>query len=468
MKRAFYLAVLIIFGFATTVYGQVKGFSAEQLIELVKKNHPIAKQADLIVDKAKAEVLAARGNFDPQLRNETGQKSFGTDMYYYYNRPKLEIPTWGGVEISAGTSYLSGAKTDPEDTRGSSHFWGISVPLAKDLLMDKRRAMLRTAQIYRQASEYERKALLNDILLEALRVYWNWSQQFQVCKILEDALVINRQRVEWVKTGYRLGDRAAIDTVEAITQLQQLELQFNQAQMEFQNNRYELSSFLWNDNQEPVDLDSSLVPANETVLLERLNDPLSSLLELSTLQHPELMQYPFKLKALEVEKKWKFQELLPEARFQYNQLGKGFNILGADSGPLFGNNFQYGLSLGIPLRLSKGRAEYRKAKLKILETRLQQDNKQVMIQMKIRSIYNEWQTLRRQVELQQQTLNNFIALQRAEESRLRNGESSLFLVNARENKSLEARQKLQELKNKFSFTGYKLLWSIGSLGTSTP
>ena len=468
MKQSFLITVLLIFGYSSNICGQVTRFSAEQLIELVKKNHPIAKQADLIVEKAKAEVLAARGNFDPQLRNETGQKSFGTDMYYYYNRPKLEIPTWGGVEITAGTSYLSGAKTDPEDTRGSSHFWGISVPLAKDLLMDKRRAMLRTAQIYRQASEFERAALLNDILLEALRVYWNWSQQYQVCRILEDALVINRQRVEWVKTGFRLGDRAAIDTVEAITQLQQIELQSNQAQMEFQNHRFELSSFLWDDNQGPLALDSNLIPANETVSLERLNDPLSSLLELSALQHPELMQFPFKLKALEVEKKWKFQELLPEARFQYNQLGKGYNILGADSGPLFGNNFQYGLSLGIPLRLSKGRAEYRKAKLKILETRFQQNNQQVMIAMKIRAIHNEWQTLRRQVDLQQQSLNNFLALQRAEESRLRNGESSLFLVNARENKSLEAKQKLQELKNKFSFTGYKLLWAIGSLGSVKP
>ena len=468
MKQSFLITVLLIFGYSSNICGQVTRFSAEQLIELVKKNHPIAKQADLIVEKAKAEVLAARGNFDPQLRNETGQKSFGTDMYYYYNRPKLEIPTWGGVEITAGTSYLSGAKTDPEDTRGSSHFWGISVPLAKDLLMDKRRAMLRTAQIYRQASEFERAALLNDILLEALRVYWNWSQQYQVCRILEDALVINRQRVEWVKTGFRLGDRAAIDTVEAITQLQQIELQSNQAQMEFQNHRFELSSFLWDDNQVPLALDSNLIPANETVSLERLNDPLSSLLELSALQHPELMQFPFKLKALEVEKKWKFQELLPEARFQYNQLGKGYNILGADSGPLFGNNFQYGLSLGIPLRLSKGRAEYRKAKLKILETRFQQNNQQVMIAMKIRAIHNEWQTLRRQVDLQQQSLNNFLALQRAEESRLRNGESSLFLVNARENKSLEAKQKLQELKNKFSFTGYKLLWAIGSLGSVKP
>lgn len=468
MKQKFLIISFSLLFICHSTIAQKISFSAEQLIEQVLKFHPVSKQANIIIDKAKAEVLAARGNFDPVFKNELGQKSFTGDMYYYYNRPRLELPTWGGVEVSAGTYYLSGSKTDPEDTKGSSNYWGISVPLAKDLLMDKRRAMLRTAQIYREASELERKALLNDILLDALRVYWNWSQQYQVCQVLEETMQVTRQRVQWVKTAYQLGDRAAIDTVEAFTQLQQLELQYNAASMEFQNYQYELSSFLWNEKQEPRDLDNNTIPSNENKLLDKLTDPLSTLLETAIKNHPELGQYPYKLKALEVEKKWKFQELLPEARFQYNQLGRGFNILGADSGPLFGNNFQYGLSLGIPLRLSKGRAEYRKAKLKILETRLQQDNKRVLVEMKLRSIYNEWQTLRRQVDLQQQALNNFLALQKAEEARFRNGESSLFLVNARENKSLEAKQKLLELKNKYSFTGYKLQWSMGALGSSLP
>jgi outer membrane protein TolC len=328
--------------------------------------------------------------------------------------------------------------------------------------------MLRTAKIYREASELERKAILNDILLDALRVYWNWSQQYQVCQVLEETMQVTRQRVQWVKTAYQLGDRAAIDTVEAFTQFQQLELQYNTARMDFQNYQFELSSFLWNEKLEPQDLDNNTIPSAENKLLEKLTDPLSTLLETAVKNHPELGQYPYKLKALEVERKWKFQELLPEARFQYNQLGRGFNLLGADSGPLFGNNFQYGLSLGIPLLLSKGRAEYRKAKLKIMETRLQQDNKKVLVEMKLRAIYNEWQTLRRQVDLQQQALNNFLALQRAEEAKFRNGESSLFLVNARENKSLEAKQKLLELKNKYSFTGYKLQWAMGGLGSSLP
>jgi outer membrane protein TolC len=51
----------------------------------------------------------------------------------------------------------------------------------------------------------------------------------------------------------------------------------------------------------------------------------------------------------------------------------------------------------------------------------------------------------------------------AEESKLSNGESSLFLVNSRETKALEAQEKLIEIKTKYYKTSYKLLWAAGLL-----
>ena len=44
-----------------------------------------------------------------------------------------------------------------------------------------------------------------------------------------------------------------------------------------------------------------------------------------------------------------------------------------------------------------------------------------------------------------------------------NGESSLFLVNSRENKSLEALEKLIDLKTKYFKTIYAIKWSAGEL-----
>ncbi len=441
--------------------------SAKQLMEIVKKFHPIAKQADIFIEKARADVTIARGMFDPVLANETAEKTFDGTNYYYYNRPELSIPTWFGVEVTAGLEYLSGNRTDPEETKGKTSYIGISVPLAKNLLMDKRRAALQTAKIFRDASAIEKRNILNNLLLDAVKTYWTWVQQYQVYKTISDAVVVNEKRVQLVKTAYRLGDRPAIDTAEALVQLQSFELQKSQAWLEFQNTTLDLSVFLWTAGTQPYNLSTNIIPEEdlqtlniETVALPELNNLLTSAIK----SHPELMMYNYKLNALGVDKKLKFQELLPTVNFRYNQLGKGYEILKtATTGPLFENNFQYGLSLGIPLRLSEGRGEYRKAKLKITETQLQQGQKMQLIENKVRTYFNELLALKSQVVLQEKAYKNYQILQRGEEIRFQAGESSLFLINARENKALEALQKLQELKAKYFKTENNLLWAAGLL-----
>ena len=422
---------------------------------------------DIFVEKSKADVTIARGMFDPVLANETAEKTFDGTNYYYYNRPELLIPTWFGVEVTAGLENLSGNRTDPEETKGKTSYVGISVPLAKNLLMDKRRAALQTAKIFREASAIEKRNILNNLLLDAVKTYWTWVQQYQVYKTISDAVVVNEKRVQLVKTAYRFGDRPAIDTSEALVQLQSFELQKSQAWLEFQNTTLDLSVFLWTAGTQPYNLSANIIPAEdlqtvsiETVALPELNNLLTSAIK----SHPELMIYNYKLNALGVDKKLKFQELLPTVNFKYNQLGKGYEILKtATTGPLFENNFQYGLSLGIPLRLSEGRGEYRKAKLKITETQLQQGQKMQLIENKVRSYFNELLALKSQVALHQKAYKNYQILQRGEEIRFQAGESSLFLINARENKALEALQKLQELKAKYFKTENNLLWSAGLL-----
>lgn len=468
MKPVKYFLFLIAIALQLVANGQdtLKKLSALQVLEIVRQYHPIAKQADIFVEKAKADVLIARGMFDPTIQNEASQKTFDGIDYYNYNRPSVSIPTWFGVELTAGLEYLSGSRTDPVETRGESSYIGISIPLAKNLLMDKRRAALQSAKIFRTASQAEKRNMLNNLLLDATTSYWNWVKQYQVYRIMEEAVTVNEKRLAMVKMAYRLGDRPAIDTTEALAQLQQFELQKSQAWLEFQNTGLELSLYLWAANSTPYNLPEGIVPADElaatdisTFLLPELN----ALLETARNNHPELLIYNYKLGVLGIEKKLKFQELLPNVNFRYNQLGRGYDVLKTATGPLFENNFQYGLTLGIPLRLSQGRGEYKKAMLKITETKLQQNQKMLQVENKIKSYFNELLALQSQVSLQEKAWKNYLALLRGEEARFRAGESSLFLINARENKTLESLQKLQELKAKYFITENKLKWAAGSL-----
>ena len=468
MKLIKYSLLFTILSITISVKGQdsVKTLSAKQLMEIVKQFHPVAKQADIFIEKAKADVTIAKGMFDPVLKNESAQKTFDGFDYYYYNRPELSIPTWFGVEVSAGLEFLSGNRTDPMETKGETSYFGISVPLAKNLIMDKRRAALQTAKIFREASAIEKRNTLNNLLFDAMKTYWTWVQQYQVYKILTDAVKVNEKRVGLVNMAFQLGERPAIDTTEALTQLQNFELLKSQAWLDFQNTGLELSVYMWTANIQPYNMPVSVIPGDDLQKSNITGAPipeLNSLLDAAQKNHPELVIYNYKLDALGVEKKLKFQELLPTINFRYNQLGKGYDVLKTASGPLFENNFQYGLSFGIPIRLSQGRGEYRKAKLKITETQLQQNQKQWQVENKVKSYFNELITLKSQVTLQEKAYNNFMILQRGEEIRFQAGESSLFLINARENKTLEALQKLQELKAKYYKTEYALQWAAGIL-----
>jgi outer membrane protein TolC len=173
--------------------------------------------------------------------------------------------------------------------------------------------------------------------------------------------------------------------------------------------------------------------------------------------------YNQKMGILGIDKKLKFQEMLPKLDFKYNHLSKGYNAF-ASNGFMFQNNYQYGLKFEMPLLFTAGRAEYRKAKLKIQETQLQQNEKALAINIKIKNYYNDFVTLGNQVILQRNMLANFRRLLNAEETLFMNGESSLFLINSRENKVLETERKLVELKTKYYKTIYTMQWSAGLLG----
>jgi len=449
-------------------YGQdsLKTLSVPQLTRIVRQYHPVALQTNLRIGMAGADLISAKGAFDPVFRNETADKTFDGQQYYYYNRSELSLPSWFGIEVNAGMEYLSGDRTDPSDTKGKSSYLGLSIPLARDLLMDKRRAVLQTAKIMREASETEQQQTLNQLLYDAIKAYWRWTEKFQVYSLMEEAVKVNRIRLQGVTNAWRMGDRPAIDTTEALAQLQQFELNRSEAWLDFQNAGLELSVYLWTENRQPYWLPDSVIPADnlkDTSVYSVPAPDLTSLLASARQSNPELRLYDFKLDALTIERKLRFQELLPGIRFQYNQLGKGHDLWKTAKQSLLANNFRYGISVGIPLRFSEGRGQFRKTKLQIRETQLEQTLKQQQVLATVKSVYNEWLALRDQVQLQEKAYRSFLQLQRGEETRLAAGESSLFLVNSRESRTIESLKKLQELKAKFFTTGYALQWAAGLL-----
>ncbi|RPD43805.1 TolC family protein [Paracnuella aquatica] len=440
---------------ALVAHGQQE-FTQQQLFDVIKAYHPVARQASLQVQIASAEVTAARGAFDPLLQSDISKKEFGGTQYYNHRLHQVNIPTWFGININAGLEELSGERTNPVDTKGASSFIGLSVPLANGLLMDGRRAALQQARIFEQASQEERRVMLNDLMQGAATAYWNWWQQYQTFQLFTEAAANAEQRFNLIKTAYRIGERPAIDTLEALAQLQTFRIQRAGVAQELQNARLQLSMYLWQQEGQPYDLPQTVTPVAPDGILLADADQLIA-------QHPALQQYNFKIDALRVDRRLKAQYLLPYITLKYNQLTGSHRIGDAFKSPLFENNYRYGVSMALPLRLSEGRGLYRQAKLKLEAAEWERTNKQVELEVKLRQYRNDWTQLLEQVALQRTAVAQYTGLQRAEEMKYANGESSLFLINSREVKTLEARQKLVELQAKQQKAAVSIRWAAGVL-----
>lgn len=468
MKKLIFAFILSVFC-PIVLYSQesVSILKVEEVLALVRRYHPVVQQSVIYIKKSEAETSAAKGNFDPTISVYSAEKTLDGVNYYKNLNTELNIPLWYGFDISAGTDHLVGNRLNPSQTKGNSNYLGLTIPLAKNLFMDKRRASLQQAEIFESISKVAQTAVVNDILLQAVESYYQWAKAYQIYKVAQELLESNNKRLRIIEKSYEFGEKAEIDVVEAKAQLQSFQILQNQSFLEYQNAQLELSTFLWTENNRPYFLPEFVTPQTQTLEEVQQIDfgiNLDDLLKTAALNHPNLILYGKKLEVLEVDKKLKFQDLLPKIDFSYNFLNKGNpSVETFQDQAFFTNNFQFGLKVEFPLFFRQGRANYKMAKLKIQDAEILQAQKAQEIEVKVKSLYNTYTTGKAQLFVQNEAFTNYAKLLKAEEMRFQNGESSLFLINSRENKVFELQQKLIDYKIKYLISIYKLQWSAGQL-----
>lgn len=452
-------ALLILFSVQFSFAQDSLKLSHQEFLNIVKNYHPLALKYQLQNKIANAEITKARGNFDPVLAGKLGEKNIDGTKYYEQKNVELGIPTWYGIDITGSYNYLDGEKLNNSETKGGLYQFGVTIPLAKNLMYDKRRAMLDQAKFGLKMTEAEQIVLTNELLLDAENTYWDWVKNYEIYKLQKSAVEINRKRLELTKKTYEFGERPAIDTVEAASQLQSFELQERNAYLNFVKSTQELQMFLWKDKQDLYEIAQLVFPSSSLDEHSGYSDYEFLVQNVQSRQvqnHASLEYYLQKQNILESERRLKWQSFLPKIDFTYNFFNK--ENYKSDFLPLFDNNFQYGLKLEIPIFQRQARADYEIAKLKISQN--QQDS-----QLKLREVNTKIETYKyevtnyfSQIDISAKNLNNYKRLLNAEETRFGNGESSLFLINSRENKLLDAREKNIELKAKFLKSYNKLKW----------
>lgn len=458
MKKVALLLFLLLSS-ASLLAQEVQKLSFEDYMKWVQDFHPISIQADLNLRLGQMEVRKARGGFDPMLYGNLDKKEFNQSTYFEKRETGVLVPTWMGVELMGNFEQNSGAFLNSESSVPTNGLLsaGAAVNLGQGLLLDDRRATLQKAKLYEQATAVERLNLRNELNLQATAAYWKWAAAYENKLVLEEGVKLAEVRFNGIKRSYELGDQAAIDTVEALSQLLNRQYRLQLADISFFENTQVLNTYLWNDSGEPMLLDSAIIPQ----ALSQFLNPAPEVEELRTLvgRHPELLLTDFDLASLNVEKRLRTQQLLPVVKLKYNFLTE--NLADARPSPLFENNYRWGVTVYTPLFLRKTRGELGStiAKLEIKQTG--RNLKEQQLRTKLEAELNSWNVLNQQVRTLAENVKSLETLLTGETRRFEIGESSLFLVNAREVAVFDARVTLNELSSRLQIAYAKARFAAG-------
>lgn len=452
MRNKFCLSLLMLF-FGTGLWAQETAtndndgtlLSFEEILAIVQQEHPIAKQADLKLIEGSAEVLRARGAFDPTALVKNSQKEFKETEYYDEWSAVLEIPTWYGIELQMGFEDNTGEFLNPDQTvpDGGLYSAGISVSVLEGLLIDERRSTLRQAQQYELQTQAQRIQLINQLIYDAGIAYLNWLETSREENIYRNFVENAQVRLRGVAQAVRAGETAAIDSVEAGIALQNRRLSLEAASLKRQKAALIMSNFLWSDGV-PVQLAENARPSRpqseQWMLL--LNIDASTGLDNWLENHPKILEMGAKIEGLEVNKRYKKNKLLPELDVYYA-------FLNPEATPLNGYNtanYQAGLSFKLPLFLRKERGEYQLAQQKLEVAQFENAAVRLGLINKADANLIAIESLNRQQEQIVGIVSDYRRMMQAEERKFELGESSLFLINSRESQLIRSELKANELE----------------------
>ena len=456
MKKLLYTILFTwLVAFVSPAQDSIFRLNLENFLLQLKENHPIALVAQNDVLIANQLIQLAKGNFDPRIIGDFDQKYYDGTNYYSTLSTGVKIPTRLGWTVNAMGDWNKGTYINPQETlpKDGLVYLGVSVPIGRGMFTDEQRTQLKQAMVAYRQSQVERQLLLNDLLYNAGQQFIEWQEQFAQLLITEELAAISRLRLEQLLENVRIGERAAVDTIEGSAQLYLREAELTQRKMLEKQARLRVENYLWDKGVRPLSLANNARPEQLTI------SPISMTNEDEI--HPLIVNYRLKLNQLELERKLKIEQLKPGLTVHYNLLQPSNEVFSTNYSF---RNYKWGATLYMPILLRKERAGLAMTNLKMANNSLEMNLKERELSVKVELAQIEWLSLREQAEWQRLSAEQLKQVSEAERSLFNNGESSLFLINVREMSYLIAQNKYLESLAKTKKAQLSIQYYKGSLG----
>lgn len=471
MRRAFRMAVYACaLTYASPMAAQPTAWPFARFIDDVLAHHPVARQAQLVADQARAELRQAWGAFDPKVTVAWDQKRLSGTDYYNYVDAELKIPLPIGADITLAYDRTVGRYINPDRrTSGDGTFSaGMSIPLGQRILIDERRAALQQARAARDAGEAERVAYVNKLLYAAAKHYGAWYEAWRRREIAVEGVGLADFRLRAVRQRVANGESAPVDTIEALLEVQRREVTRLESDAAMYVAMLNVTAYLWDARGEPAFLPAGATPTRAGLSAA---DPdstrLDSLLALAVRRHPDLRKVQAKVEQARTDRALATQGLLPFAEAKLAGLQDRATDARFFDRDRLDANYKASLVVQSPLLFLKESGKFGATGAKLEFQQLERDRLRREIELDVRAAMFELHTLRALLETQAAAVRGARLLRDAEQVRFENGESTLLVLNLRERLVLDESMKLAALEGKLAAARGALAIAVGDVSLLT-
>lgn len=395
-----------------------------------------AARAD--VDAANAEVLSADGAFDPLWKTSaTGVPVSGYPQVRVDTAIEVPTPLWGarffgGYRYGTGKfqSYYGGRET----WTGGELRAGAAVPLLRNGPIDRRRANQARAELAREIAGLSVEQQRLELARMATVRYWEWVAAGRKRDIAKALLHIATERDAQLRTRAGVGDVAQFDQQDNQRALVQREQLVVSAQRSLDQASFELSLYLRDENGDPVMPDASRLPTSlPHPVAPELPAPADVLA-----RRPDYQRMVNQKKQTEVELRYAKNQLLPALDIA-GVVSKDLGVSPRPEADSLGKpELEISALLEVPLlyRAPIGRMRAAEAALAKVNAQLRLAADRVTVDL--RDAKNALDAATQRIDWARQEVEVSRKLEAGERKRFDLGDSTQFLVNLREQTTVEA------------------------------
>lgn len=423
----------------------------EQLLVSVEQTFPLLKAAEVEQAIADAELLSAEGGFDSSWKSRATAVPVG---YYESIRAEsyLEKPTdiWGasafaGWRIGRGEFAVYDGKLQTlefGEIRG-----GLNVPVWRNGPIDRRRATRARAEIGRDVARLTVQQQRIEVRRAATHRYWAWVAAGRRLAIANQLLAIVLDRDVGLAARVEQGDVAPVERTDNERAIEQRKAQVASAQRGLEQAAIELGLFVRDAQGNPQALDASRLPA-QLPEPAPLDVPLTRDLDAASARRPEAQRLELQRRQGEVEKDFAQNQLAPAIDVQVAG-AKNFGRSIAERPDLGPAVLELSLFVDVPLetRLLRGRIDAANAALARL--RHQQTFARQRIEADVRDARSALAASLARLDAARREVRLARELESAERVRFNEGDSTILIVNLREQQTAEA--ELREVEALFDY-----------------